>query len=262
VERYRQHHPDATGDDVCTAAQLSLPMTTEQAYALTGRPPPAPGADRADHRLHPDGTGIFVLVPLQESGELYVGTYLRLDGAEQRRLARAWFLDTLPLLRSAFEMGFRAAREPGAPQIAERASEAARHALAALAPRLAVAAGDARAQAPVAPRSAPPAPKAVTVPPDVHLEAAHGWRITGWGTRAKQDAAAAGLSEIPAQYLTELEVMTPAALAEVVAAAGWVLHAKGSYGGLRTGAQVLLLRRMGPADPATVIRCHRLDDPG
>ena len=156
VERYRLHHAAATADDVCTAAQLSVPISTGQAYALTGRSAPLPGVDPADHRLHPDGTGIFVLVPLQESGGLYVHTYLRLDGAEQRRLARTWFLDPIPLLRTAFEMGFVAARAPGAPEIAERASELAGPALASLAPHLAAATAEARSQRPATARPAAP----------------------------------------------------------------------------------------------------------
>ena len=115
VERYQLHFPEADTRDVLTAAQLALPIPSEAAHALLGRPSARPSEEN-EHRLHLEGAGVFVLSRLPERDHSYIITYLRLDGAEQRRIAREWFLQPLQALRAAFELGVEAARgRPPAP---------------------------------------------------------------------------------------------------------------------------------------------------
>lgn len=137
MERYRRHFPDAVATDLMSAAMLSIPLSKQLADGLAGRKS-RPGELEGEARLlHPAGSGIFVLCALREAPErMYVKTYLRLDGSEQRRMARGWFLEPAKVLREAFEMGFRAAQAPDAPPMAVQASEAHLGALVALAPRL------------------------------------------------------------------------------------------------------------------------------
>lgn len=137
MERYRRHFPEAVATDLMAAVLLSMPLSKQLADGLAGRKS-RPGDLEGEARLlHPAGSGIFVLCALRETPErMYVKTYLRLDGAEQRRMARGWFLEPAKVLREAFEMGFRAAQAPDAPPMAVQASEAHLAALVAMAPRL------------------------------------------------------------------------------------------------------------------------------
>jgi len=137
MERYRRHFPEAVATDVMAATSLSIPLSKQLADALAGRRS-RPGELEGEARLlHPAGSGIFVLCALREQPDrMYVKTYLRLDGAEQRRMARGWFLEPTQVLREAFELGYRAAQAPDAPPMAVQASEAHLDALVALAPRL------------------------------------------------------------------------------------------------------------------------------
>ena len=109
VERYQLHFPEADTRDVLTAAQLALPIPSEAAHALLGRPSARPSEEN-EHRLHLEGAGVFVLSRLPERDHSTIITYLRLDGAEQRRIAREWFLQPLQALRAAFELGVEAER--------------------------------------------------------------------------------------------------------------------------------------------------------
>jgi len=137
MERYRLHFPEAVATDVIAAIDLSLPLPAHLADALAGRrrrPGPVEGEARL---LHPAGTGVFVLCALREEPErMYVKTYLRLDGSEQRRMARGWFLEPIQVLRKAFELGYAAARASDAPPLAVQASKAALEDLVSLAPSL------------------------------------------------------------------------------------------------------------------------------
>jgi len=161
LDRYREHFPDATHGSLMAAAQVSIPVDGALAHTLLGRPSAAARGDAPteEHRLHPEGTGIFVLVPHSHLARRWmVVTYLRLHGAEQRRLARKWFLEPLEPLRQAFELGFAAARA-GAPGLTAAAALVhAQSALLELAPRLAAGPVEPeRAPAPpVAPRDVPP----------------------------------------------------------------------------------------------------------
>ena len=109
VERYQLHFPEAEARDVLTAAQLALPIPSAAAHALLGRTWARPNEEN-EHRLHLEGAGVFVLTRLPDRDHSYVITYLRLDGAEQRRIARDWFLQPLGALRAAFELGMEAGR--------------------------------------------------------------------------------------------------------------------------------------------------------
>lgn len=137
MERYRLHFPEAVATDVLAAIALSLPLPAHLADALAGRrrrPGPIEGEARL---LHPAGTGVFVLCALREDPDrMYVKTYLRLDGIEQRRMARGWFLEPIQILRRAFELGYQAAQAPEAPPLPVQASEIALSDLVALAPGL------------------------------------------------------------------------------------------------------------------------------
>jgi hypothetical protein len=137
MERYRRHFPDAVATDVIAAIALTIPLSRQLADALAGRRS-RPGELEGEARLlHPAGTGIFVMcTPREETERMYVKTYLRLDGIEQRRMARGWFLEPTEVLREAFEMGYQAAREADAPPMAVQASEEYLEQLVALAPRL------------------------------------------------------------------------------------------------------------------------------
>ncbi len=372
MERYRLHFPEAVATDMMAAIALSLPLPAQLADALAGRrrrPGPVEGEARL---LHPAGTGVFVLCALREEPDrMYVKTYLRLDGAEQRRMARGWFLEPLQILRKAFELGFNAAKSPTAPPLAVQASEAAIASLAKLAPTLgAPALGTAYEEEatvriqPVAPMDAAevfrtagdvarrvlsdfaaahvgfrtdlqswteldseslsalvsephireqaveqawvepgglaallyrPAelddskrvavvsvPRRlrtllvgdlVTIPPDPALEAptekisfveppdstqlawATELRVRSWGARARREAEAAGIGVIPPAWLGELEAVAPDELAELLPRLGWRLGPSATYGALRAGTTILLVRRADSAEAATVVRC-------
>ena len=88
MERYRRHFPDAVATDVMAATALSIPLSRQLADALAGRRS-RPGELEGEARLlHPAGSGIFVLcAPREQPDRMYVKTYLRLDGVEQRRMA-------------------------------------------------------------------------------------------------------------------------------------------------------------------------------
>ena len=138
VERYRLHYPAAQGRDLLAAVALSLPISQEIARALVGRALSTSGGTTDEYRLHPEGRGIFVLCPVAITpSQSFVRTYLRLDTYEQQRMAQAWFLEPVQLLRQSFELGFETARRDDAPALAMQASEAALVHLSALAPRLA-----------------------------------------------------------------------------------------------------------------------------
>lgn len=163
LDRFREHFPDATHGSLMAAAQVSIPVDGALAHTLLGRPAAAAAAraegPTEEHRLHPEGTGIFVLVPHSHLARRWmVVTYLRLHGAEQRRLARKWFLDPLEPLQRAFELGFAAARDGAAGLTSAAAVAAAREALLALGPRLAAGPVEPErpAPAPAAPREVPP----------------------------------------------------------------------------------------------------------
>jgi hypothetical protein len=137
IERYRLHFPEAVATDVLAAIELSIPLPPHLADALAGRRRRAGTIEGEARLLHPAGTGVFVLCALREEPErMYVKTYLRLDGTEQRRMARGWFLEPLQILRKAFELGFDAARAPDALPLAVQASAASVDALLKLAPKL------------------------------------------------------------------------------------------------------------------------------
>lgn len=137
MERYRLHFPEAVATDVIAAIDLSIPLRPQLADALAGRRRRQGPVEGEARLLHPAGTGVFVLCELREEpGRMYVKTYLRLDGSEQRRMARGWFLEPLQILQKAFELGYLAAQEPDAPPLAVQASKAHVDALVALAPRL------------------------------------------------------------------------------------------------------------------------------
>jgi len=372
MERYRLHFPEAVATDVVAAIALSLPMPAHLADALAGRrrrPGPVEGEARM---LHPAGTGVFVLCALREDpGRMYVKTYLRLDGAEQRRMARGWFLEPLQILRKAFELGFAAAREPDAPPLPVQASEAALDALVALAPslgapalgtayeeqatvriqavseldaaevfaeagevarrvlsdfatahpgfrsdlrqwveldadglaalvgephireqgvrrgwvepsglaallfrpedidlhkRIAVVSVPRRLRTLLVGDLVPPLPdptlEAVTekispiAPPDAsQLTWASELRVRSWGARARREAEAAGIGVIPPAWLGELESIDPAELTFLLPQLGWRLGPSATYGALRAGNTVLLVRRADSAEAATVVRC-------
>ncbi|HCH64139.1 MAG TPA: hypothetical protein DFR83_15150, partial [Deltaproteobacteria bacterium] len=137
MERYGLHFPEAVATDVMAAIELSLPLPANLSDALAGRRRRTAPLEGEVRLLHPAGTGVFVLCALREDPDkMYVKTYLRLDGAEQRRMARGWFLEPLQILRKAFELGFDAAKSPDSPPLAVQASAAALESLVQLAPRL------------------------------------------------------------------------------------------------------------------------------
>jgi hypothetical protein len=76
LDRFREHHPDASSDDLQHAISSGEPVDGDLVQALCGRS----GRASADDRfvLAPDARGIFVLV-----GES-VRTYLRLGSVAQR----------------------------------------------------------------------------------------------------------------------------------------------------------------------------------
>lgn len=377
MERYRLHFPDAVATDVLAAIILSVPLTAHLADALAGRrrrPGPVEGEARL---LHPAGTGVFVLCALREEPErMYVKTYLRLDGAEQRRMARSWFLEPLQLLRRAFELGFEAAQRPDAPPLAVQASGLAQDALVELAPRLgapsigtvyeeeatvriqpagardaaelfesagevarrvladfaaahagfrtdlrqwilldddglaalveephireqgvsrgwvepggyaavlerpdeleparrvAVVSVPRRLRGPLVGEEVPAGGEAgleavtekitpVSLPDATQLTWASDLRVRSWGARARREAEAAGIGVIPPAWLGELESIAPDELGPLLARLGWRLGPSATYGALRAGSTILLVRRAESAEVATVVRCAVLPD--
>jgi len=139
LDRYRLHYPDAGPRELVAAASLAPRIPSSSAFALVGRSPDLEAGEGEEHRLHLEGSGIFVVVPRAhgDPARAVVRTYLRFVSDEQRRMARVWFLDPLGPLREAFELGFDAARAPNAPPLAITASHRHTDALAALATRLA-----------------------------------------------------------------------------------------------------------------------------
>lgn len=79
LDRFREHHPDASTNDLQQAITTGEPVDGDLVQALCGRVGPASADDR--FVLSPDARGIFVLV-----GES-VRTYLRL-GIEAQRIMR------------------------------------------------------------------------------------------------------------------------------------------------------------------------------
>jgi len=372
MERYRLHFPEAVATDVLAAIELSVSLPPHLADALAGRrrrPGPIEGEARL---LHPAGTGVFVLCALREEPErMYVKTYLRLDGVEQRRMARGWFLEPLQILRKAFELGFNAAQSPEAPPLAVQASAASVDALVKLAPKLGapvlgtayeeqatvriqpvgpvdaaevfthaddvarrvladfsvahlgfrtdlrqwieldaeglgalVAEPHVREQAvergwvepsglaalvyrpteldearrvsvvsvprrlrvvlvgelgttSVEPVHEPPTESIAYVehPESATLAWASELRVRSWGARARREAETAGIGVIPAAWLGELEAVDPDELVGLLPKMGWRLGPSATYGALRAGATVLLVRRAESAEAATVVRC-------
>ncbi len=302
---------------------------------------------------------------------MYVKTYLRLDGAEQRRMARGWFLEPLQILRKAFELGFQAAQAPDAMPLAVQASAASMDALVKLAPKLGApvlgTAYEEQATVRIQPVGPIDAAEVFTQADDVarrvlaDFSVAHpgfrtdlrqwieldgdglhalvsephireqgverGWvepgglaalvyrpteldeskrvsvvsvprrlRITlvgeqatqrvdlvqeaptesislieppasaslawaselgvrSWGARARREAETAGIGVIPAAWLGELESIDPAELVGLLPQLGWRLGPDATYGALRAGTTVLLVRRADSAEAATVVRC-------
>lgn len=322
--------------------------------------------------LHPAGSGVFVLCALREDPDkMYVKTYLRLDGAEQRRMARGWFLEPIEILRKAFELGFNAAKDPSSPPLAVQASGAAMDALVKLAPRLGApvlgTAYEEQATVRIQPVGPMDAAEVLNQADDVarrvlaDFTAAHhgfrtdlrqwieldsdalsillaephireqsverGWvepsglaallyrpsetddakrvsvvsvprrlrvdlvgeqatvqleptfeaptealspvevpetstltwaselRVRSWGARARREAESAGIGVIPAAWLGELESVDPAELERMLPVLGWRLGPAASYGALRAGKTILLVRRAESAEAATVVRC-------
>lgn len=179
LERFRLHHPEATSADAVTAASLALPIDAALAHAVTGRPrAAAAGDDVAEHRLHPEGTGLFVVCPLPAlPGRGYVRTYLRLGHGAQQSMVRAWLLDPLPALREAFLLGFRAAQAGAAQASPQQAYLDHAPALLRLGPS-ARGLADLEAGPPPGPaaerasdRATPPTPRRRPLPPVVGVEA-------------------------------------------------------------------------------------------
>ncbi len=113
LERFREHAPEADAAAVLLAARMAIPIESELAHMLAGRPHrAAQHADDSAHRVHLSGAGIFVLCPLPgHPGALFVKTYLRMGSVVQREMVRRWFLAGVSPVTTAFELGFRAARE-------------------------------------------------------------------------------------------------------------------------------------------------------
>lgn len=374
MERYRLHFPEATATDLIAAVAVSLPLSAHLADALAGRrrrPGPTDGEQRL---LHPAGSGVFVMCAVDDQPErMFVKTYLRLDGQEQRRMARGWFLDPVLLLRRAFELGFDAARAPDAPPLAVQASEAHINALVEMAPLLGAPAmgtvpeeettrhiavsadpypeggaaewfalaGDVAKRvladfasahhgfrpdlhhwlpigsdalldllaephirdqevqlgwtepsgfaamlvrpdshdpeqkisvvsipkrlrervvggeiAPVSDTGEAETEKIIAVPPDTaELAWANHLQVRSWGARARREAEASGLGVIPPAWLSELDPIDPNELREMLPRLGWRLGPDATYGALRAGNTVLLIRQTEGADSATVVRC-------
>ena len=82
LERYDQHHPGTTGDELCSAVCNGEEESTGVAAALLGRR--TPSHDTIYVRA-PDSRGLFALV--RNGNTLLVTTYLRF-GEVQRRVAR------------------------------------------------------------------------------------------------------------------------------------------------------------------------------
>jgi hypothetical protein len=134
-QRYRIQHPDALISDIFFAVHRAIPVDMALSFALAGRQPRSVDDSYEEHRLHVTGCGVFVICALPEEGRGFVKTYLRF-GEKQQQLARSWFLDPLKPLLRAFELGFDAARAPGAPALAAQAVDASGEALTALSARL------------------------------------------------------------------------------------------------------------------------------
>lgn len=113
LERFREHEAEADAHAVLLAARMAIPIGSELAQMIVGRPRRAAEArDHALHRVHLSGAGIFVLCPLLASpGQHYVKTYLRLASVVQREMVDRWFLHGVSPVTVAFELGFRAGRE-------------------------------------------------------------------------------------------------------------------------------------------------------
>lgn len=224
LERYRRHHPQAAAHDALACARLSLRIESPLAHALVGRPyrTANPQSDSAEHRLHPECTGIFVLraVPTDDT-QLYIQTYLRLDTAQQREAARRWFAEPMAVLRSAFELGFAsgAAAEPGA--VAAIASERAMDDLLALLPRASVAI---RAQeAPPAPAAPVGSPEAAltcaAIPVAAALREAEGCRLPAQKHKGGWEPALERWPEIPAGLIRASQPLSGIARSARAAAA-------------------------------------------
>ncbi|MCK6575317.1 hypothetical protein L6V77_29990 [Myxococcota bacterium] len=135
LERFREHERAADVAAVLVAARMAIPIGSELAHMIVGRPRRAAEArDAAEHRVHLTGAGIFVLCPIVAlPGRLYVKTYLRLASVVQRDMVARWFLNGISPVTAAFELGFRAAREAPASVSEGEAVEAHASALLQLA---------------------------------------------------------------------------------------------------------------------------------
>ena len=96
LDRYHEHHKSATYADMVAACEKSVEIDHELVWTLTSRKRTERSNGRSDiFKCSPDGRGIFVLVPMRDSEQMMIRTYLR-AGGDQTRFLREKVLNLEP----------------------------------------------------------------------------------------------------------------------------------------------------------------------
>lgn len=85
LERFREHHPEATRRDLCLAIAYGVGISNEMACSLLGRPLELNRGDSV-YILAEDRRGLFAL---REGGQVVV-TYLRFGPRQEDFARRSW----------------------------------------------------------------------------------------------------------------------------------------------------------------------------
>ena len=88
ITRFREHHPEASDDDLRTSVALGIELSVDLANSLLGRPLEIRRKD-SSYMLAADRRGIFAL---KERGAVVV-TYLRFGPSQEAFALKNWPMD-------------------------------------------------------------------------------------------------------------------------------------------------------------------------